>query len=685
MSYGVKYRIEYKDRANVNKKIDIEILDYAGAVTNCEAADIPFEIEQPKGNSILEPIVACGAKITAISTTNMMFQGLYSINPKRGRVRCYAGASVVPYFLGYINTEVFSESYARLSDYDVTIYCNDGFSVLSRFKYIDANGVKYNDATIYADTLETKWNVLANILNKMELPFQYLYFACRHTCDGVTPATSETLFHKLKIDLANYYDEQDEPFTYMAVLEALLAPYPLQIKWVDGSIYIYEPGMLAGTNFSAQRYNENLTYVDTVNISRNFDISKGDVIWDNDDQTHDIRSGFSRQKIRYSPYIPDGAVGSVDITNRYLWSGTETWTADVYTIMKLSGITGVSGYNFYDSNVRLSGRKKSDDDTEEIYLEFIGTTALSTTKNFNVGALAGQFLIVSGEVFIRSKLNEYSESEPSVTAEAIRVQMRLTIDGKRHAYNMAGYWEWITDTQFNRIQIIKDAADATICDKWMKFSMVVPWNMPGGRALVQVNQPMAFTSHLDSDSERLTNLDGVICGRIRDFKVTAYEGGERGDDNMIYSWPGAKEILTDDVEYKGDLNEGFLNEASEITLLHADARNMTDRAAIRKLDKSFTTGWRKTGDTQSHKLAHLLIRAIISQFSDSLDQLAGTLEADNLLGANGGPFTLFTIQDTDYMGNKKFMFEGGIYNDFERTLNGTYLEIKEDNLTINVA
>jgi hypothetical protein len=145
-----------------------------------------------------------------------------------------------------------------------------------------------------------------------------------------------------------------------------------------------------------------------------------------------------------------------------------------------------------------------------------------------------------------------------------------------------------------------------------------------------------------------------------------------------------KPAALDDKKYIGKINEEFLNEGSEMTLIHADALNCSDRGAIRKSDGSFTTGWRKTGDSESHKVIETLLRSIISQYQDSLVQLSGTLEADALMGSNGGPCFLFTLQDSDYLPTPKMLFAGGTYNDFKRTLNGSYLEVKQEDLTIEV-
>jgi hypothetical protein len=667
MEYGVRYRVEYKDSAGVMKKIDIEELDYAGSVIDCEAGDDPLVIEIPAADPITHiPVIASGCTINMISTSSMMFLGLYSINPQKLRVRIYAGTSSVPYFVGYGTPEVHNESYARLQDYDVFLYCNDGFAVLERFKYLDAGGAKYT-------TLETLWTILTRILTKMGLPFEYLYFACRLQEYGVTVGGTETIFHQLLIDQENYYNEKDEPMTFREVLEAILTTFGLQIRWRAGSLIICEPQMLAETNFSAKRFNPAYAYVDTVTLTLNFDISNEDINWDNEDQRLDTKSGYSRQVIRYSPYIREGAVKEVDVSNRFIWTGTETWTADGYGILRLSGITAIAGIS-YGAGVSLTGRKRSADDEEDIYLERnawnIGYVILDIS-GYKIGLVEGQALRVTGEVFIKTKDDEFNDSVASVTANRIEIPVNLEIDGKGLAWN-GTYWDWnVTyDPVAYKAKVYKATGDVTVCDRWMNFSIELPGYIANGPAILKVGDPEVYAASIGGSP--LMGGDGMKHARLRNLKVRAFEG--------------AKEISNDDVEYKGVLDIAFLNEAPGITLAHGDARNITDRAGIRRANKSFTTdNWKKTVDTLwSYRLSDLLLRSIISQYKDSLQQLSGTIEADALMLANGGPGFLFTIQDMDNLSTRKLLFTGGTYNDFYRTLNGTFLEIKQDDLTINI-
>jgi hypothetical protein len=687
VAYGVKYRIEYKDYAGVDKRIDIEELNYTGAVTNCTAGADPLQIEVPTVESIYTPVVSSGCTINMISADNLMFLSLYSINPKKIRVRIYAASSTIPYFIGYGNTEIYSEGYSRLTEYDASLYCNDGFAILERFKFIDGT-VKYA-------SLETLWNILTRIITKMELPFETLNFACCHNEAWVTPLVGETIFHQLWVDQANYYDEKDEPMTYRQVLEAILKPFGLTIRWINGSLIICDLQMLVGESFDFKVYDSSFAYSGSVSASLNYDISLNEINWDNEDQKLDIEGGYCRQKIRYSPYIPVGAINEIDITDRKLWLGTEIWTQDSNGIYRLSGITSVIGINMLTNNVKLSGRKAAEEDDADIYFARIAAEAGYDTPwlsipGYKVGWLFGQFLKIEGEVFIQTKNDEYGYTDQSVVANRIEIPVNLEIDGKGIQWNPSlvflgfpGGWEFSSGydlmSSFKAV-VNKSTDEVTVCDQWKPFSIIIPGiSLISGEPLFKVADPQVY----GSSGYNMVAADGILQKRLRGFKVRAFDGGNSAEWFSGGSQSNANEISTDDAEYIGELGTEFISEGPEITLFHADAKNITDRGAIRRADKSYTGSWNKPGDIASYRLVDLLLRSIHSQYQDSLIQLSGTIEADKMI-VNGGPLFLFTIQDSEYLGDRKFVFLGGTYNDFYNTLNGVYLEIKQEDLTISM-
>jgi len=691
VAYGQSHKIEWKDNADIDSKIEIWEEGYVSSVVECEAADDPLTVDvAPMNPTIFIPVVGKGATIKVLSVTNGQFLGLYTLDPVKRMIKIFKNNQANPWWLGYINAEQYSEPYSRLTNYPVTINCNDGFNALSRFKYLNGTD-KYV-------TLETMWTVLTRILARTGLPYQYIYFASKLSCTGVTPAADETIWHNLEVDQNNYYDEQDEPMTHRAVLEELLKPKGLQIRQESGSIFIYEPQMLADTSFSAKRFNgTTYAYVDTVAVSNNFDISNGDINWDNEDQVLNIKSGFSKQKIRYSPYMPQGgAVEELDFSDRDKWTGAETWTPTASGIERLTGITAVEGMTLtYGSNFAGHRLRWAVDDEgiygpgeEELYLQqqFDLTGILAIIPgDIIVGQKSDQFLLFECDVYIHSKANGENSEDVSVMARSLKVPFTVQINSKGPVKDLGtGFYSWTTGSGDDLYaQKRTSNYSESICDKWLHIKQAIPWNIPGGNVYLSVKTPVVYegfgTTELDS-------TDGILAKRIRNAKVSILTNADNTEGGIVSNVNKADEVSEEDGEYKGVLNVDFQNEAPEITLFHSDARNISDRGAVRDNNGNFTTGWRKTGDTSDYILPHLLLRSIISQYQESNIVLSGTMEAGALMDVNGGPNFLHTVQDTDQpqCGSKKLMFTGGQYSDFNRTISGTWEEIRLEDLTIAV-
>jgi hypothetical protein len=167
--------------------------------------------------------------------------------------------------------------------------------------------------------------------------------------------------------------------------------------------------------------------------------------------------------------------------------------------------------------------------------------------------------------------------------------------------------------------------------------------------------------------------------RIKDIEIDIVDVVNPSDSGLCKV---VKDANFEDVEYVGSLNEQFENEGTDVETVLGDGTYITDRGAIRREDLTYTSGWRKPGDTEYYHLGQVLLRTYTSQYRDSLKQLSGSLEAPVMMSGSTSFSFFSTIQDTDHLGTIKLMCVGGKYNDFSRVLNGKYLEIKPDDLTI---
>ena len=688
MAFAQSHKIEYKDSADIDTRIEIWTDGYMGSVQECEAAEDPLNIDiAPFNQNVFTPVIGTGATMNVISVTNGQFMGLYTINPTKRMVKIFKNNASYPWWLGYINAEQYGEGYSRAENYPVTINCNDGFNILGRFKYIDGSGNNYK-------TIETNWNILKRIITKMGLPFQYLYFASILTPDGVTIGSSECLFHQLKADQNNYNNEQDLPMTFRDVLEALLKSYGLQIRWYNGCIIVYEPQMLAEASFTAKRFDSSFSYVSSGSLTFNLDITNGDINWDNEDQAFDTVAGNSKQVIRFSPYSYDHAQPVIDITDALNWTGTPAWTethkpAGGASIYYLSGITAVNGFTL-GAHASLTGKRTTLYDDPEIYFQCdygIGTGDVflqNTLSGRFLGGIRGSSILFKTKIYLNTKTWENdSVFIPSVVKSLI-FKIAIEVGSKRPvAANPAAPYEWITSTTDFFYIKAHDSGNA-IDNRWIDVVFQIPWNFPSGELVIKIFDDFKAYDDITKwiNDTPITVYMVTPQVRFKDIEFPVIDVKDPSNGGRIgYNYANA---ALDDKKFTGTINEQFQNEGSEITLVHADAVNCSDRGAIRKYDETFTTGWKKTGDATSFLLPMLLLRSIISQYQDSLAQLSGTIEASALMASNGGPSFLFTLQDSDYLSTKKLLFAGGSYNDFKRTLNGSFLEIKQEDLTINV-
>lgn len=691
MSYGLSHICEYKDSLGCDTRIELLDDGFEGAAEVVVAGEDPLEIEMNPLSSLFDPVVSKAAKMSFISTYSGQFLGLYTIDPKKRMVKVYKGSNEYASWLGYINTEVYGEDFSRSDGYEVAIYANDGFAALGQIPYLDID-----DSIL--EQFATKWDVLKRVLEYMGLPFVFLYMACEHISEDVTTGVGETIFHKLIIDQKNYYDEQNEPMSCREVLEAILAGYPLQIRWHNGSLYIYDPSLLADDGFTALKYDGSFAYIGTTFIDRNLNVATEQVELTGEDHHQDIIAGYSKQVVRYSPYPFDTAANITDIKESDNWIGTALWTKDEGEGIKpyrLYGITGVTGW-ILGSGAQLKGVRADMQSDPDIFFQvpYYGLPAgppyseivknVITTNRYITG-VAGQSVIFKAKVYARTKIDEFDEEEESKSVLALRFYIATEVGGKRPVYDRpTRTYNWVSGSS-QVYAITATSAGSNMADKWVDVKYQLPWNFPGGELQLIVFGPVRaynIYSSFDLEAEPVLTNSTVTEVRFKEFELQVIDvkdslsGGREGYDYGPATF--------NDFEHIGRLNVKFKNEAPTIGLIHGDGVNITDRGAIRKPDYLYTTGWKKGPDVGFFPMTNILLRTIISQYRASLIQLSTALVSDELNGQTGVGGFFSTLQDTSHLGDRRMACIAGVYNDFHRELSGSFLEVRADDLSIVV-
>lgn len=684
MAYAVKYRIEYKDNRGTNKKIDILENGYTGDVVDIVPGEDPLQIDAPDLVTMFDPIVFIGATINVLSASDLQLTNLYSIDPKKYMVKVYAGSATDPFWIGFLNTEGYREPYTTLADYPVSLECNNGFSVLKRFKFLSASGDRYTGFKSY-------WQILEILLDKMGIPFLGLGFASGIKPDGVTIAANETLFHKLKANTENYYDESGEAMNCLQVLEELLKPFPLQIRQHCGYLYIYGPNALASSSIAFKMYGPTLAYTGTINLDRAFDIATEEVFWSSDDQKLEYISGACKQKITYSPYCYEEAAEYVDISDAKNWTGTPVWTqygSGEGTYYKMTGITSVAGYAMSGALTSFGGRAtviggRDNEGDDEYFFQrpygdgvSVGVEFLRSLYSRHLAGTRSSCVRVHGKIFVQSK-EFYSDDQP-VGISSVTFSYAIKCGNKYANFNGTDV-EWQdSQVKYNgrRVRLLS----SPVCDDWMDFSITLPWNLPPGNLEFVFYDD--FRAYQPSRRGYTPTVIGDRIQRILFKDIRFIICDCIGFDSGLCSNLGPAELK--DIEFTGKINEDFENEASAISLIHGDGVNVADRGAIFDPNLAYVTGWRDTGDTESYELKDLLLRSIISQNRETNLQLSGTVDAPGMFESVSALGFFSVLEDSARLTGKRLACIGGSYSDFYGTMFGTFREIRANDLTIEV-
>jgi hypothetical protein len=295
MAYSEKYYFTFKGLGNDNE-YEVEILenDFTGATTEIRGMEKPFFVTYPKFE-VFEPVRGSGCEINLFSETDRQFLGLYTPDMFKYQIQLKKNSGIT--WCGYLDSELYSEPFDSIDHYQVSLTGNDGLALLDRLYYVDGNGDNYTGIT-------TQWDVLKNILTRLNLSWWGICVNVSTTASGITIGSEETLFHKVYVLNANFYDEDDEPFTCRKVLESILMPYGAFLTISDNKLIITDLNIILSGETSPYfkvYYPSDFTYSGVANIT----VELGDVStikFTSANQTLNILSGVNKQVVSYSPY-----------------------------------------------------------------------------------------------------------------------------------------------------------------------------------------------------------------------------------------------------------------------------------------------------------------------------------------------------------------------------------------------
>jgi len=682
MSLQKKYFYYFRDLNNL--QYTAEIWEETAAVI--VAAEIrgdaaPFTVTMPGLSDKFQPVRGSGCQINLVSETNMQFIGLYTADMQQYQIRLYASGSLV--WIGWLDSELYSEPFNDLTNYPVSFSGSDGFAILDRMNYINDDGSKITGISSQID-------VLKFILEKMNLPFAGITISLSTTATGTTIGAEETLLHVTHIVNANYYNEDGDPETLRTVLESILQPYGAFITQVNGTLFITDVHTIAaGASVTANRYDSlSLDYYDSVTFNPN----KGDVSdigFTSETQTLDIVSGVNKQIVSFSPYnlidIMDYSAdedftvpGLIETygTAPYrfnLWQHSTSKVWDKFDAGKFIKIQGVEDPDFVDYFLQIS---KSFDylDVTTKQFSFKGDLPLIIPADYKLRLRASAY-------FRRSTQLEDPAFVPSVVSRG-DLYLRLAIGGKK-VVNTGGPVAWIDNTDTSRAFFLpfqKAPSPTSTGGATTYYPIEDQWIASGFYS--RKEQVYTLYDQLIPLDSGFTNgvialdLQGYVCenllaaptdvldARIKDIQLTIVDS--EGNDY--------KDI---DLEYVGYMNAQYKESGSDIRVLQGTNTDNfpTCRGGLLKYsgtDYSFLQTWTRAGVTDI--IENLLLRSYVGNYQGKTKQITCSI--------NRLPNTVGYLTYANYL-TGKFMLTS-FTHDFENASTElTMQEIFTDALTIN--
>lgn len=289
MAYNTKYRTEFKDTYNNHYIINFNKKDYTGDVIDLIPAPETLNIEY-SGNDIYEPVKSAGCTINVYSSTDRQLIDLYTADYKGWKVEVLKNDDI--YFQGYIEAELFNETFSELNNYVVSVQCNNGLGILSREKYIKDDESEYNG-------ISSIFEVVKNCLDKTELDFNKINIATDININDTSIDSDKSILQYLNVNNDNYIDEDDTIMYCKEVLKSVLTPLNLSLFIDNDNIWIVDFNYLKNEDISYKSFN----YGETVCTNHSINVVKdlNDVIQLGSD--YDIVAGVNNYIVTKNRYV----------------------------------------------------------------------------------------------------------------------------------------------------------------------------------------------------------------------------------------------------------------------------------------------------------------------------------------------------------------------------------------------
>lgn len=708
MSFKKKYWYTFKDLKNTKYTVEIW-QDTTGTLTAQEIRgdENPFLI-QYSDVSKFDIIRGSGCELNLLSETDRQFYNLYTADMMEFKLKVYKENSLI--WLGYLDSELYSEPFNEIKNYPVRFSGTDGFALLERMNYLDTSGNKYIG-------LDTQWNVIKNILLKLGLEWNNLFISLSTTSNNFSIGSNETIFHKTYLNNQNWYNEDNDPETCRDVLEHILKIYGCFIIQDNASLYIVDVNTIAkGLTTSFKKFDSSFNYVSTVDLNLNLgDIST--IKFAESNQQLNVIGGFNKQVITYSPYIKPEIINfdakkdfsSVSTSTTYGTSPYQ-WTESIYNFSDTWTASGLGKFAGY------VGANIANEDKSDYYLKltkYPTNQAVPTNISFTYKKELPNFIPADCKLKVNMKgyvrtVDDLEGTQQTDKIIKIKLRTRLKIGNVQYynnVWNINGRqtgWISSTSTDYDKcFQLDFEMQEQTVeggyyyskrsilDNKWIDLKIL---SENGGGGIVNKDIQLELYSNdlyvsLNSGfsggqmSFEIYDWDIVVSDpRKYDYSTTKDEIKDIRIKDIEFTIVDNKgnEIKNEDVEYIGYMNAKFKNEGDEMKIYNGTSKiqNPIERGALMGYSGTtfyYLSNWTREGKTDC--IENLLLRSVVSNYTNKTIELSCSINRINSIVGS------LTYQS--FIPNKVFMVVGCTHDLAENISEIKIQEINIDNLEIS--
>jgi hypothetical protein len=250
--YNVLLRQDHRDvQNNILHRIDILERGYTGSITEVDADSNPFSLSKSNGelNNKFITLQPTYATINLIAKSNFQYIGLFSQDDRKYKVIYYTNGQEI--WQGFITPSTYSEEYVPVP-YVASIQATDNLALLDEADFLDDSGNKLAGSAALIDVLWT-------CLKKANPDLPVIRSGINKFATGMTTGGNNDPLNQTYIRQESFYETDGTPWKCKRVMEALLKPFGAELVQYGGRWNIVE----VDSKTSAYAYR---TYIITNNV-----------------------------------------------------------------------------------------------------------------------------------------------------------------------------------------------------------------------------------------------------------------------------------------------------------------------------------------------------------------------------------------------------------------------------------